>query len=316
MMKYSHLKGAESRNLSAIPSLTSLQAFERAALNLSFQRAARDLALTPSAVSHRIRGLEQRFGVRLFARAGRAIKLTTAGQKYLDTVRSSLAALERSSRDLQLCGTAAQEVLRISALPYFTSTVIIPALGDFQRRFPGISLRVETTNQYADFDQAGVDVAIRYGRQQSAGLRFDPLIEVSSIPVCAPKLARQLRTPVDLASQTLIHLTVQPSAWPAWLRQAGVHETASRGELWFDNVLSALDAAEQGFGVALAMRPLVDARRANGRSLAMPFDVRTSTSERFYMVFRSEHARTKRMIVLRRWLKDAIKQATRRRASS
>jgi LysR family glycine cleavage system transcriptional activator len=293
------------------PSLSALQAFEMAAKHLSFQRAAKDLGLTPSAISHRIRGLEERFGVRLFARAGRAIRLTDAGQRYLVAVSASLDALELSSRDLQSLG-ANEPDLRISSLPFFTSTVIIPALNDFRRRFPKVSLQVAATNDYADFDRGDVDAAIRYGRERSSGLRFDPLLEVHSVAVCAPRLARQLRTPADLVKLPLIHLTVQRNAWPAWLDEAGVHRAESQGDLWFDNVLSALDAARCGLGVALAMHPLIGAHRELGRSLVEPFDVPPGRGERFYLVYRSEQARTRRIATLRRWLNQAVQAATAR----
>ena len=305
-MKPPHLTSGHS----ASPSLSALQAFERAAVHLSFLRAARDLSLTPSAVSHRIRGLEQKFGVRLFTRAGRAIRLTAAGQQYLETVKASLAALEQGGRELQRHGADAQEI-RISALPFFTSVVIIPALAEFRKRFPGVALKVEATNQYADFDRTSVDIAIRYGRERPVGLRFEPLIDVHSVPVCSPEIARRLRTPADLARETLIHVSVQPAAWPAWLNEAKVGGRSSRDDLWFDNVLSALDAAEQGLGVALAMYPLIRARSGFRRALVTPFSVRAIRSERFYMVCRSEHARSKRMVVLRRWLAAAVRRAIR-----
>jgi LysR family glycine cleavage system transcriptional activator len=288
------------------PSLSALQAFEMAAAHLSFQRAARQLGLTPSAVSHRIRGLEERFGVRLFARTGRAIRLTEAGEHYLSIVSASLDALEHGSRDLQSLGAAAPD-MRISALPFFTSTVIIPALDDFRKRFPAISLQVAATNDYADFNQGGVDAAIRYGREQSSGLRFEPLLEVSSIAVCSPRLARRLKQPKDLIDQPLIHITVQPNAWPVWLGEAGLQRPASQGDLWFDNVLSALDAARSGFGVALAMHPLVSAYAEFGRSLVAPFDLPKARGDKFYLVYRPEQARTRRILTLRRWLTEAVK---------
>ena len=292
------------------PSLSALQAFEMAAAHLSFQRAAKLLGLTPSAVSHRIRGLEERFGVRLFARTGRAIRLTEAGEHYLAIVSASLDALEHGSRDLQSLGASGPD-MRISALPFFTSTVIIPALHEFRKRFPATSLQVAATNDYADFNHGGVDAAIRYGREQSSGLRFEPLLEVSSIAVCSPQLARRLKKPADLAEHPLIHLTVQPNAWPVWLGETGLQRAASQGDLWFDNVLSALEAARAGFGIALAMHPLIASHSEYGRSLVAPFELPRGRGNKFYLVYRSEHARTRRIVILKRWLADAVKAAAR-----
>src|SRR5258706_8695030 len=209
--------------LRAIPPLSALLAFERAASQLSFRHAARDLALSPSAISHQIRGLESLFGVKLFVRGARSVRLTADGERYLAKVSSALAALQEAGREMLRHRRDRGGELWISALPFFTSTVLIPALADFKRRNPGLILRVEAAHQYADFNSSPVDVAIRYGREHSAGLKFEPLIEVRGLPVCAPALIKGgLRGPEDLSCQVLIHLTSQPRAWPLWLKQARV----------------------------------------------------------------------------------------------
>src|SRR5216684_2583610 len=195
----------------AIPPLTALLAFERAASQLSFRRAARDLSLSPSAISHQIRGLEQQFGVKLFVRGARSVRLTADGERYLAKVSVALAALQDASREMLRHRRDIGSELWISALPFFTSTVLIPALPDFRRRNPQLTLRIEATHQYADFNASRVDVAIRYGREHSTGLKFEPLVAVSGLPVCAPALIKAgLRTPQDLSRQVLIHLTTQP----------------------------------------------------------------------------------------------------------
>src|SRR6266403_5473313 len=209
--------------LRAIPPLTALLAFERAASHLSFRRAARDLALSPSAVSHQIRGLEAQFGVKLFVRGARSVRLTADGERYLAKVSGALAALQQAGHEMLRHRRDRGDELWISALPFFTSTVLIPALADFKRRNPGLILRVEATHQYADFNSSPVDVAIRYGREHSTGLTFAPLFAVSGLPVCAPALIKAgLRNPQDLSGHVLIHLTTQPRSWPAWLKEAGI----------------------------------------------------------------------------------------------
>ena len=122
--------------LRAIPPLTALLAFERAASQLSFRRAARDLALSPSAISHQIRGLELQFGVKLFVRGARSVRLTADGERYLAKVSSGLATLREAGREMQRQRRGGSDELWISALPFFTSTVLIPALADFKRRNP------------------------------------------------------------------------------------------------------------------------------------------------------------------------------------
>src|SRR5260370_6520632 len=246
--------------LRAIPPLTALLAFERAAAQLSFRRAARDLSLSPSAISHQIRGLEAQFGVKLFVRGARSVRLTADGERYFAGVSVALAALQDASRDMLRHRRDIGSELWISALPFFTSTVLIPALPDFKRRHPATTLRIQATHQYADFNASRVDVAIRYGREHSTRLKFEPLVAVKGLPVCAPALVKAgLRSPEDLSRQVLIHITTQPRAWPAWLKEAGLSHLEPRGHLSLDSVPAMLEAAQHGLGVTLAMSPLITA---------------------------------------------------------
>src|SRR5882724_7638699 len=120
--------------LRAIPPLTALLAFERAASQLSFRRAARDLSLSPSAISHQIRGLEAQFGIKLFVRGARTVRLTADGERYLAKISVALAALQEAGRDVLRHRRDGAGELWISALPFFTSTVLIPALPAFEKR--------------------------------------------------------------------------------------------------------------------------------------------------------------------------------------
>ena len=168
--------------------------------------------------------------------------------------------------------------------------VLIPALPAFKRDHPGMTLHIEATHQYADFDRSGVDVAIRYGRERTAGLKLEPLVDVGSLPVCAPQLRRSLRAPPDLAKATLIHVSAQPRAWPAWFADIGAADITPAAHLWFDSVPAALEAAEQGLGVALAMNPLIRGRKGFGRTLVAPFDLSVPKGMRWYLVYRGFHA--------------------------
>jgi DNA-binding transcriptional LysR family regulator len=122
----------------AIPPLPALLAFERAAWQLSFRRAARDLSLSPSANSHQIRGLEEQFRTKLFVRGARSVRLTADGERYFAKVSAALAALQDASRDMLRHRRDAHAELWISSLPFFTSAVLIPALPEFKRRNPAL----------------------------------------------------------------------------------------------------------------------------------------------------------------------------------
>jgi len=294
-----------------IPPLAALLAFERAATQLSFRRAARDLSLSPSAISHQIRGLEQQFGTRLFVRGARSVRLTADGERYLAKVSAALAMLDEASRDmLRERGESGGE-LWISSLPFFTGAVLLPALPEFKRRHPQLTLRIEATHQYADFNGSRVDVAIRYGREHAAGLRVEPLVQVRGLPVCTPALVKAgLRSPADLSREVLIHVTTQPRAWPAWLKEAGLPHLAPRGHLWLDSVPAVLEAAEHGLGVALALAPLIKARPGFGKKLVAPFAFEPTHSETIYLVSRTEQARDRRIAAVRRWIADAVARAS------
>jgi LysR family glycine cleavage system transcriptional activator len=308
-MKKTHLNSARSDPMRVIPPLSALLAFQRAGSLLSFRRAARDLALSPSAVSHQIRGLEDRFGVRLFARGGRVVKLTADGERYLQSVSTALATLDDASRDLLRQARRGHDELRISSLPFFTNAVMVPSLASFKRDYPDITLRIEATHQYADFERSGVDVAIRYGREHSAGLKLEPLVEIRSLPVCTPQISAQLKRPQDLAKMTLIHVGVQPRSWPVWLSDAGLGGLVPKNNLWFDNASSAIEAAEQGLGVALAMIPLIVSRDGFGERLVAPFDLPGRHAQTLYLVSRSEQAKDKRIRAFRRWMAEAVQKA-------
>jgi LysR family glycine cleavage system transcriptional activator len=290
-----------------VPPLSALLAFERVAAHLSFRRAARELSVSPSAISHQIKSLEERFGMHLFVRVGRSVVLTDEGKRYLQTVRSALLQLEEGSRDLLDRIKDRERVLRISAMPFFTRTVLIPHLAKFQASHPKLDLRIDATHEYANFDERLVDAAIRYGRDRSQGLRLDALLSVSGQPVCSPKLAATLREPEDLRKATLINLVDQPRAWPAWLSEIVQQAVVPKSELWFDNVPAALEAAEHGLGVALAMYPLIKGWPAYGRRLVAPFDVQPHRTATLYLVTRPQDAHDRRIRNFRRWLLDAVK---------
>ncbi|HEX5377996.1 MAG TPA: LysR substrate-binding domain-containing protein [Phenylobacterium sp.] len=292
--------------LRTLPSLSALQAFQRSGIQLSFRRAARDLALSPSAISHQIRNLEEHFGVRLFARDGRVVRLTAEGERYLEAVTRSLSMLEEASRGLMHQGRGGRRELRVSGLPFFVSTVLIPSLSEFEKRWPDLTLRIESTHEYADFNRADVDVAIRLGRERTAGLRLEPLIEVRGMPVCSPEVAaRGISEPEDLARHVLIHVSSQPRAWTAWLKGVGCADLEPRGHLWFDSLPAALDAAEHGLGVALAPHPLINGRKGFGETL-VPVGPPCNRSQTYNLVCRPEQYDARWITAFRNWLTQAL----------
>lgn len=269
-----------------LPPLTALRAFHAAGQALSFQEAARALHVTPSAISHQVRALEEWLGAALFTRSARRVVLTREGKALLRETERAFARLTKAAERLRLRNGT--RTLKVSALPLFTSAWLIPRLAQFQAKYPDIVLDIETSNRVADLDRDGIDVAIRNLRSPTPGAVSRKLLDVRGVPVCAAKLLdgpAPLRTPADLARHTLIHVTARPEAWPAWLDAVGVKGLKARRDLSFDTIPAALDAAARGHGVALGMHPLIwEAPVA--ASLVVPFEPVVAGDSSYYVVHR------------------------------
>jgi LysR family glycine cleavage system transcriptional activator len=265
-----------------LPPLTALRAFHVAGRLLSFQEAARELRVTPSAVSHQIRALEDWMGVTLFTRGARRIELTVGGKKLLRETERAFSRISVAASGLR---RAAATRLKVSSLPLITSAWLIPRLAKFEAKHPDILLDIETSNRVSDLERDGVDVAIRNLRAPTPGLVSRKLLDVRGVPVCAPELLPTLKAPRDLASHTLIHVTARPGAWDEWLTSAGFGKLKAKREVSFDTVPAALDAAARGRGVALGMHPLVW-EAAIAMDLVVPFSPPTNSGSSYYVVHR------------------------------
>jgi len=300
------MQSSPRRNL---PPLSALQAFERAGARLSFRRAAGDLALSPSAVSHQIRGLEDRLGVQLFSRARGAIALTEAGRSYFESVSQTLNGLQDATRSLLERRNDFASDLRIGVTPYFSSAVMLPALKELQEDGRPWKLHLETSDREIDFEASGLDVDIRLGPGRAQGLRYFPLLEVRPLPVCTPAIAATLKTPADLAQHALIGIERQPDVWRDCLVDLGVPGLTPAHDLWVDSGLATVEAAEHGLGVALAMSPLIEQRKGFGSTLVAPFGPIETRPQTFFMICRPERAEDRVIISFRRWLVRAIHRA-------
>ena len=273
-------------NRTDLPPLTALRAFLAEGRQGSFQEAARELGVTPSAVSHQIRGLEEWLGVALFVRGARRVALTKAGKALLRETERAFGRIAAVAERLRARNGA--KTFRVSALPLFTSAWLIPRLEHFQARHPDIVLDIETTNRVSDLERDNVDVAIRNLRAPTPGLIARKLLDVRGVPVCAPKLlkgASPLVAPEDLSRHTLIHVTARPEAWGAWLKGVGLEGLKAKRDLSFDTIPAALDAAARGHGVALGMHPLIWESPV-AASLVVPFAPTVAGDSSYYVVHR------------------------------
>jgi len=268
-----------------LPGLNGLRAFEAAARHLSFTRAADELHVTQTAISHQIRKLEDQLGVKLFLRRIRAVELTREGEEYLPSVRAAFEDLRQATARLR--GPRAHAVVTVSTTTSLAAKWLLPKLADFQAQYPNIEIRLTTTTALIDLAGEGIDLGIRYGRGAWPGLQADWLMAEDIFPVCSPTLLtgpKPLARPEDLAQHTLLHMSLYADEWQHWLTAAGLPARLATGPgLTFDLSLMALAAAMDGLGVALGRTAYVEADLAAGR-LVKPFDFVLPAEAGFYVV--------------------------------
>ena len=285
-----------------LPSLNGLRAFEAAARHMSFTRAAAELNVTQTAVSHQIRRLEEQLGTRLFVRRNRALSLTREARDYLPSVRSAFEDLRQATARLRR--PEREGVLTVSTTASLATKWLVSRVAAFQDAHPGLAVRISTSAHLVDFQREEVDMAVRYGRGSWPGLRADWLMAERLFPVCSPALlaAKPLREPADLAHHTLLHTSVSREDWQLWLTAAGLPlSIAARRGLTFDQGFMAVQAAMEGLGVALGRTRLVEADLAAGRLVA-PFDIALPQDAGYYVVSPVATAGSAKVALFRRWL--------------
>jgi len=248
-----------------LPPLPALRFFEAAGRHLSFKRAAAELNVTPSAVSHGILGLEHALGTALFVREARGLSLTPAGADYLTYVSEALSLISIGTQ--RLPGRRTDRMIAVSCAPIFASRWLLPRLQGFSRHWPKTSVTVDTSRRQVAFSIDGFDFAIRMSRSPQGGEGWTRLLGQQLVPVCSPAYRASLvdgRGQADLRRAILIHLTTASEDWQAWLDARGIDDLDMNGGLRFDTMELAFDAAVAGFGVALGRKPFVDRELASG----------------------------------------------------
>ncbi len=289
-----------------LPPLDSLKVFEAAARAGSFQAAADELAITPSAVSHRIRALEEYLGVALFDRVGRHVVLTGAGARYAGEVGDAIAMIRNATR--RLAAGKGKRTLNLSLAPAFAMRWLLPRLVRFQRRHPDIEVRFVSNTALVDFRRDDIDLAVRYGRGDWPGVCAEWLMALDALPVCAPSLIDSdppLRRPADLAGHTLLHCETRPDDWRMWFVAAGVSDIDPVAGPHYQSMPVALEAAAQGLGVAIADRQVIGDDLASGRLVA-PFDIFMPTVGAYYLVYPEDPGIDANGSAFREWLLEEM----------
>jgi LysR family transcriptional regulator of beta-lactamase len=280
--------------------LNALRAFEAAARHRSFTRAAEELCVTQAAISHQVKGLEDRLGVSLFRRSNRGLLLTDEGVALAPTLFESFGAIDRLFDQFESGG--AEEVLTVSAVGTFVLGALLERLPAFRAAHPLTDLRLLTNNNKVDLVAEGLDYAIRFGDGAWQGAEAELILRAPLSPLCTPTIAKRLREPSDLLRVPLLR-SFRPQDWVTWFRTAGLENAPVRG-LMFDSSLIMVQAAMRGAGVALAPYGLFR-REIDSGQIVRPFATEIDV-DGYWLTHLKSRAPTPAMRAFRAWLLEAV----------
>jgi len=304
-----------------LPPLNALRAFESAARHLSFRKAAEELHVTPAAISHQMKILEDQLGVQLFRRLTRAIELTEVGRSFLPKLREGFERFAEAVEKVRSFENTG--VLIVSVTPSFAIKWLIPRLYRFVTAHPDIDVRISANMRLIDSRRRDTrnkldgenelandaDIDIRFGSGKYPRCRVDKLFQVSLTPLCSPRLLegmRPLKKPQDLRYHSLLHddtLEVSEGRpdWAMWLKAAGAEEVDTNRGTHFNHSILCNEAAIDGLGVVLGTREIAAHDLAMGRLVA-PFDLSLQMELAYYVVSPEATADRPKVALFREWL--------------
>ncbi|HVY82452.1 MAG TPA: LysR substrate-binding domain-containing protein [Steroidobacteraceae bacterium] len=289
-----------STRLSRPPPLRNLRAFCIAARHCSFKIAADELYLTPSAVSHQMKELEETLGVRLFERKTRALELTTAGHTLHDEVAPLLDALERSLT--QFTRRHRRRNLRMTLPPFFASELFVPRLATFCTAHPDIDIQIDTSDPHPTVHPPTADVSIVLADAPPPGVNAAKLFSLKLAAVCAKELAPsvvRLGREVFRETALIVHRP-RPFAWASWAEEVGLEAPEPKNIIELDSMFAVVRAAERGIGVALVPTALCGAWFATG-ALVRIFSIELTLSDTYYLVSRPKDAEKPEVTAVTEW---------------
>jgi LysR family transcriptional regulator, glycine cleavage system transcriptional activator len=277
-----------------------------AASRLSFKAAAEELFITPSAVSHQIKTLEEQLGVMLFDRGAHSLTLTEGGRTYLQHMDALFARLETVTEQLQ--ARYARGVVRLHITPFFATEMLLPKLQSLLEAQPETDIHINTV-QALESHPADADVSIVVNAAPGDGLTCHKLFSQAFVPACSPLLLERdpIRSFADLNRHTLIVHEARRDGWERWAESVGL-ELRPRKVIRFDTMSAAAQAAEHGVGVALVSARLGNDRFTQG-SLVRLFDTELQTGESYFLLLRPEDASRPDIRTLTQWILNEFKSA-------
>lgn len=285
-----------------LPPVHALAAFEAAARHNSFALAAEELCITPSALSHRIRLLEEFVSEKLFHRDGRSIEISEFGRRYLEVVRVALRTLSDFPMPAKVTGV--QKKVRVLLPPTFTRHLLLPFIHQFMELHPDITVELNLSVPLYDWSFTENDVEIRFGNGNYPGMVAHKLLDEAVFPVASPAYLRtlpEMRTPADLHHAKLLFSAIEP--WQPWLELAGLKDNVPEfSKLRIDDLGLMLEAVRQGHGVGLARKSIArDLLRKE--EVVQLFDLKLENPSHSYYVVHEPPARKREEVdVFVTWL--------------
>ena len=287
--------------MSALPPVTNLQAFEAVARRRSFALAAAELHLTASAISHQVARLESHLGVRLFDRSAHGVRISPAGEVYLERVGGAISAIAAATEDFK---QGVSNSLYVHSAPSIASLWLMARLNAFAQAYPDISLNLSAAHTPSDFALGQADIDIRYGVPTWPDLIVEPLFEERIVPLASPAFIREhrLKRPEHLLGVKLIQSNVSVVQWSDWFAAHTDRRAPDRFAVRFDRAQMSLDAATQGLGVALESATIA-ARYIEKRKLRPVFGLDMAIKVKaHFAVYPPRHARRPSVEEFLAWL--------------
>ncbi len=284
------------------PSLKAISTFESAARHESFKEAAKELSLTPSAISHQVKQLEQQVGVNLFHRLSGGLAITDAGAAYLKLLGPAFAEIDDATK--QVMQLEYSDQLTIRSAPSFARKWLLDRLPAFLDKHEGIDVKVIATSELLDFRKKNIDIGIHYGQSTWPGCVVKPLLSERVLPMCSPDLKNkptQLGSIADLHKFTLIHTEQNLVSWKMWFTEQGVPINKELRGVCLDPSELAIEAAVRGVGIVLESDLLAASELKDG-SLIPAIDETESKIVSYYLVYPEDHMHIPKVTAFTDWI--------------
>jgi LysR family glycine cleavage system transcriptional activator len=293
-----------------LPPFTALKAFEATALHSSFKMAAEDLSLSPSAISHQIRLLEEYLGFQLFIRDKGLVRLSKRGQEYHSRIYSIFDELEQTNRDFRIHLNKPKIVINL--FHSFLSSWLYEKLPNFQKKFPDIELSFISSDKPPEYDKFEFDVAIYFGKRPLNGVKSVLLFNDYITMVASQNIAAALPKEediFDLENFPFLHCTCETKEWELWFNSFGQPCPKGDYKLSTNDRSMVLKSAAQNMGIAIGRQPYMDKHLKSG-TLVVPYNKYIDTGYKYFITYPTSLEQNKSVIHFEKWLKEECQKLT------